>query len=68
MKTALTIIILFFVVTVLLVVTPFFLPARVQDFAYRELTYTLMAKRLTEKAITEEQKSLQRYAARACMV
>ena len=39
----------------------FFLPARMQDFVYRELTYTLMAKRLTEKAMTDEQKALMLY-------
>ena len=60
-KTAFIFAPLLLVATLLLVFAPFFLPARMQDFAYRELTYTLMAKRLTEKAITEEQKALMLY-------
>lgn len=61
MKTAVVFVLLLFALTVLIPFILFFVPARMQDFAYRELTYTLMAKRLTEKAITEEQKALMLY-------
>ena len=54
MKAMYFVILLLFLATVFMVFTPFFLPARMQDFAYRELTYTLMAKRLTEKAKTDD--------------
>ena len=62
MKAMYFVILLLFLATVFMAFIPFFWgPARLQDFAYRELTYTLMAKRLTEKAITEEQKALMVY-------
>ena len=61
MKTVLIFLLLLIVVAVLLLFTPFLMPARMQDFAYRELTYTLMSKRLTEKARTDEQKALMLY-------
>ena len=60
-KTVLVFLLLLFVAAMFSLFVPFFLPARMQDFAYRELTYTLMAKRLTEKTITEEQKALMLY-------
>ena len=60
-KTVFTFVLLLFALGVLIPFIPFFLPARMQDFAYRELTYTLMAKRLTEKAKTDEQKALMLY-------
>jgi tetratricopeptide (TPR) repeat protein len=60
-KTAFIAVLLLLILMVVLVFTPFFAPERVQNLIYRELTYTLMAKRLTEKAITEEQKALMLY-------
>jgi tetratricopeptide (TPR) repeat protein len=60
-RTAITAILLLLILAVALVFTPFFLPARMQDFAYTELTYTLIAKRLTENAKNEEQKVLMLY-------
>ena len=60
-RTLLVFLLLFLVMVVLLLFSPFFIPARMQDFAYRELTYTLMSKRLTENAMTDEQKALMLY-------
>jgi len=60
-RTVIIFLLFLFVAAMFSLFLPFFLPQRMQDFAYRELTYTLMAKRLTENAKTQEQKALMLY-------